>query len=412
MQLSVVLLRLRQWTLISAPTRRALWVEPLSATGWHNLAASAFACSRPADGLRSLHRALAVLPDFAHALLLAGNYAVETGRLADARRRFRRAAAALAGYAEADLNLALIDLLEGDNLRGWQRFQQRWRCDNHRGFRWAEGARRWDGSAAPGKRLILRAEPQQALGDTIQFVRFIPEAAARVGAVVLECAPSLHRLLAPLPGLAGIVGLGAESEPADVTAGLMDLPALFAADPARWRSPRCYLRAEAAEVAAWRALLADLASPRIGVCWRGNPAFALDRLRSPGLEAFMPVIERARGHCVSLVYERAAGERLPDHVADPMALIGDMADTAALIAAIDLVITSDTAVAHLAGALGKLTWLLLHEPPDWRWLIGRSDSPWYPSIRLFRQQRPRDWTKPIDAVVEALAEPLAAVAPP
>jgi ADP-heptose:LPS heptosyltransferase len=116
----------------------------------------------------------------------------------------------------------------------------------------------------------------------------------------------------------------------------------------------------------------------------------------------MPILDKARGHCLSLVYNRRSDEVLPDGVADAMALVTDMADTAALMSALDLVITSDTATAHLAGALGVPTWVVLHEPPDWRWLLRRSDSPWYPTMRLFRQRRPGDWSTPVAEIAAAL----------
>ncbi|MBI1778299.1 MAG: hypothetical protein HYR63_23420 [Proteobacteria bacterium] len=403
LRLGAALVSLRLWATVKKTALRELALSPLAVTGWHNLALAEIAGERPVAGELALQRALTVRPNFSSALLSAGTFAIDAGELARARLCFERANATAPRFAEAGLNLGLLDLLDGRYSCGWRGFAQRWACRSHAGFRWRPDAPRWLGSTLPSARLVLRAEPEQALGDTIQFARFIPDAASRVGEIVLECESALHRLMSAVPGVSQIVPIGADCGPADLTCGLMDLGQIFAAELTGFTRTAPYLRADAAQVEHWRSLLTDLARPWIGVCWRGNRKFRLDHRRSPGLAAMQSIFQQAEGGFVSLVHERREDEHLPDGVADPMPLITDMADTAALVSALDLVITSDTAVAHLAGALGRPTWILLHEPADWRWFRGRADSPWYPSVRLFRQWRPGDWSQPTAAVIAAMA---------
>jgi hypothetical protein len=318
-----------------------------------------------------------------------------------ARVCYERAGAVAPRFAEAALNIGLLDLLEGRYRSGWRGFSRRWDCLSHAAFAWTADTPRWQGSIAPGSRLLLRAEPEQALGDTILFARFIPEAAARVGAVWLECDRTLHRLLTGIPGVAQVIAPGERAGPADLTCGLMDLGQLLAPE-ASALGAAAYLRVAPAELEHWRSLLEERPRPRIGICWRGNPRFRLDHLRSPGLAPLAPVLALAKDHLISLVHQRRSDEALPPGIADPMALVSDMADTAALIASLDLVITSDTAVAHLAGALGCPTWVLLHQPADWRWQRRGETTPWYARMRLFRQPRPGEWAEPVARLAEAL----------
>jgi tetratricopeptide (TPR) repeat protein len=394
------------WARALPSFRRATAADRLSAAAWHNRAAAAMAVGDFAEGDRALARALSLEPSLVSALLLRGNRAIEHGAATGARRHYGRTMAAAADFAEATLNLAMLDLLDGQYPQGWRGFAARWHCRSHRHFRPTPGAAPWDGAADPAKRLFLRAEPEQALGDTLQFARFAPLAAQRVGKVLLECDPLLVRLLDRTPGVGRTVPLGADPGPVDLSCGLMDLGALYA--PTLDSLPRSppYLIADEGAVAVWRTRLASVPRPWIGICWRGNPHFRMDRWRSPGLAPLSPVFRRGAGHLVSLTLQYQPGEYLPSGVADPMTLIADMADTAALVASLDLVITSDTSVAHLAGGLGRRTWVMLHEPADWRWLRHRHDSPWYPTVRLFRQQRPGDWTGVANEVASALNQVL------
>jgi Tfp pilus assembly protein PilF len=390
------------WCAARSHFRWATAANPLSAAAWHNRAAAALTAGSFDEGDRALRRALAIAPALSHALLLFGNRAVEEGDLAAARRRYERTHAVAADFSEASLNLGMLDLLDGDCRRGWSGFATRWGCVSHAAFRPTPASRPWDGRPDQNARLVLRAEPEQALGDTLQFARFVPEAAARVGEIVLECEASLHRLLARLPGITRLIPIGGNPGSVTHACGLMDLGAIFAPSLGSLSDGMPYLSADSGAVETWRERLAAMPYPRMGLCWRGNPRFRMDRWRSPGLTPLEPVLRRGSERLVSLIYNRQ--EILPAGMHDPMPDVADMADTAALISALDLVITSDTAIAHLAGGLGVPTWVLLHEPADWRWLRYRADSPWYRSVRLFRQPRPGDWTAAVMQLDAALAD--------
>ena len=382
--------------------RRAGTIVPEMASAWHNLALVASAAGDFPGTDRGLRRALAAEPAFAHSLLLSGNRRIEVGDTSGASVRFRRVQAVARDFPEATLNLSMITLLDGDCAAGWRGFSARWRCASHRHFRPTPGARAWDGRVDRAARLVLRAEPEQALGDTIQFARFIPSAAERVSTVIVECAHTLHGLIGRMPGVSRVIDIGSDPGTVDLSCGLMELGAIFAPTLAALPFAASYLAPDPTAVAAWALQIDDLPQPRIGICWRGNPRFRMDRHRSPGYAAVSPLLRIAGPHLLSLVLDRREEEPLPDGMADPMPLVSDMFDTAALISTLDLVITSDTAIAHLSGALGRPTWVLLHEPPDWRWLRDRTDSPWYPSVRLFRQPSPGDWSAVIVKVIEML----------
>lgn len=413
--LGLVAQRRREWLAADTAFRRAVSVAPLTASAWHNFAVVASSQGESAATDRGVRRALAAEPAFIHSLLLSGNRSIEIGDVAAAARRFRRARATDANFPEAELNLGMISLLDGDYTAGWLGFAARWRCASHHGFKPTPGARIWDGRVDRSARLLIRAEPEQALGDTIQFARFVAAAAARVGELMIECAPTLRELIGKIPGIARLIDVGDAPPPAQWSCGLMDLGGIFAPTLSSLPASSPYIEADPAVIAAWTMQLGSLPRPRIGVCWRGNPRFRMDRQRSPGIGALTPLFRRAAPHLVSLVHDRQADETPPVDIADPMSLVSDMADTAALISALDLVITSDTSIAHLSGALGRPTWVLLHEVPDWRWLRGRNDSPWYPSARLFRQPSPGEWASVIAAVAAALDSLLfsaAGVTPP
>lgn len=390
------------WEAALPAFRRATAADPLSAVAWHNHAAAATSAGNFIEGDRALLRALCLEPSLPPALVLHGNRAIEQAALENARRSYGRAATG--GFPEATLNLAMIDLLEGDYVTGWAGFAARWRCRSHRGFRPTDNAAAWNGRPLPGRRLLLRAEPEQALGDTLQFARFIPILAERVGEVVLECESVLIRLLRRTRGVGRAISRGEDPGLVDANCGLMDLGAVFAPTLDALPDLAPHLVVDDPEIQLWRRRLAGTPAPKIGLCWRGNPRFRMDRWRSPGLAALAPVVARGHRHLVSLVLQRRPDEPLPQGMADPMARVADMADTAALVSALDLVITSDTAIAHLAAGLGKPTWVLLHEPADWRWLRRREDSPWYRSVRLFRQPRPGDWAAVAAYVEAALAD--------
>jgi tetratricopeptide (TPR) repeat protein len=317
------------------------------------------------------------------------------GRLHEAIATLDRALKDSPGHADAAYNRATALLLAGRLPEAWPGFERRW---HRRGFSppFPHPSPRWRGEPT-GERLLLHAE--QGFGDTIQMARFLPALAAR-HRLVLALPRPLHRLHRPLvPGIE-IHDLAAPLPEADLHCPLMSLPAALALDLPDLPGPGPYLSAEPSATAAWAARLAPLAGLRVGLAWAGNPAYPADAARSlpPA-----PLATLAGLPGVSLVsLQKGAAPPIP--MADWTADLGDFADTAALIANLDLVVSVDTAAAHLAGALGKPVWLLNRFAPCWRWMLGRDDSPWYPTLRQFRQPAPGDWTAVLLGVRDALAQ--------
>ncbi|MBL8491114.1 MAG: tetratricopeptide repeat protein [Rhodocyclaceae bacterium] len=266
----------------------------------------------------------------------------------------------------------------------------------------------WKGEPLAGRRLFLHWE--QGYGDVIQFLRFVPLAAALGGEVWLEVQPGLARFAAAQPGVAGAVEPGQPLPEFDCWASLLSVPLLLGIDEATLPAARPYLRPPPAAVEAWRERLARRGGkrrPRVGLVWAGNPNVKSDRLRSPRLAPLLPLLALKDVEWVLLQHgdgrRDLEGVTLPAGCRDLAAEIGDFADTAAIMAELDLVISSDTSTAHLAAALGCETWVLLSHASDWRWGLGET-SPWYPGVRLFRQPAIADWAEPVRRIAAALGK--------
>lgn len=297
--------------------------------------------------------------------------------------------------ADAHWGLANLLLVKGELARGFAEYEWRFR-------RAGREARvfdppQWSGEPLAGKTLVLTAE--QGQGDMIHFARFAADFAARGARVILECHPGLERLLATVPGVSGVITLGAPLPRADFHLPLMSAAHALgiAADSVPARVPYVAVPAGCAPV--------NLEAPgvKVGVVWRGNPKHENDHLRSVALSVLAPVlaVEGAAFHALQLGEARGELAAFPA-VRDMAADLTDFAATAAIVERLDVVITVDTAVAHLAGALGKPAWVLIARGNDWRWLHGRSDTPWYPTLRLFRQAPPRDWSAAVNAMAAEL----------
>ncbi len=287
--------------------------------------------------------------------------------------------------AEMNASLGYALLANGDFAAGWPHFE--WRVKRPGNARLAEP--RWDG-AATEKTVLVYAE--QGTGDTIQFCRFVTLAAQRAR-IVLACPPPLKRLLRTLSGPAQLVD-AEPLPPYDLQCPVMSLPAVLGISPDHFSDAVPYLRAAPAKVAAWRDRLADLPGRRAGLVWAGNPKFPADRRRSIEFAVLAPLLATPNISFVSLQVGASPGDKMFD--AAPW--LEDFSDTAALIEVLDVVISVDTAVAHLAGALARPVWLLNRADTDWRWLLERADSPWYPTMRQFRQPTPGDWPPVVAAV--------------
>jgi tetratricopeptide (TPR) repeat protein len=356
-----------------AAQRRVLAQRPTDAAAYNGLAVTLQAADRP-------HEALAVL-DLAAALAPAD--------------------------AETQHHRAMLLLRLGRLQEGWDAYE--WRFRTHQAGRshdWLAGRPPWRGEPLEGRTILL--VPEQGLGDTIQFVRYVPLVAARGGRVLLGTPPELARLLEGLPGLAGLIPAGAPIPPHDLHCPLLSLPRAFGTTLDSIPAPVPYLRADPAAAARWGERLAAAPGLRAGLVWGGNPRHPDDRNRSVPLAALAPLWEVPGVSWFSLQLGARAAElqaagRLPCPVTDLAPALHDLAETAAALTALDLVITADTAVAHLAGALGRPAWVLLPAVPDWRWLRRGEASPWYPTMRLFRQDARRDWRPVLEAVAGALA---------
>jgi len=330
------------------------------------------------------------------ALLLLGGLLSTHGRYAEAIRLLRKGLYIAPQLAAMHNSLALPLLLTGDYEAGWEAYE--WRRHVVRSPQLA--GPEWKGEALDGRTLLVHAE--QGLGDSLMFARYLPLLGRRAGRVILACEQPLIRLMRTVPGVASVVQAGRGRLPRyDCWAFTASLPHRFGTRPDSIPSPDGYLTAPAARTAAWARLLPD--GCKVGLVWGGNPGLAGDEKRSMTLGALAPVLDTRGVTFISLqVGERSKEIGGRTDIIDVASWLTDFVETAAVIANLDLVIAVDTAVVHLAGALGKPTWVMIQRQPDWRWMLGREDSPWYASVRLFRQQHPDDWQPVIDRVAAAL----------
>lgn len=359
--------------------------------------------------------------DALHALLRHGGTTMEPARQADIHAnlgdalvqlgRFDDARAACAETRRfdpglADWNESLLHLLLGDYARGWALYEQRFGVADHDPPRPDQTA--IDLNAITGKRVLVL--PEQGRGDMIQFARYTPLLAARGARVMVQTYANLKPLFATLDGVEAVM---AEDEPEpeyDLATPLLSLPLAFGTTVETIPAAVPYLRVPPDHAARWRDRLGPRTHPRIGLAWSGAVVHGGDRRRSMALETLAPLLrlEGYEFHAVQTDVRPAdrawwdANARLRDH-GDALK---DFADTAALVAALDLVIAVDTSAAHLAGALGRPVWLMIARAPDWRWMLDRDDSPWYPTARLFRQQRAGDWAEVVARIVAALPSAL------
>jgi Flp pilus assembly protein TadD len=315
---------------------------------------------------------------------------------------YRKALRLNPDYITAHWNLSLALLLTGSFEEGWKEYEWRW------GTEYLISSRRdfkqplWDGSDISGRTILLHAE--QGFGDTIQFIRYAPLVADRGANVILECPEVLAQLLRSVKGIEHVVVRGEKLPEFHVQCPLLSLPLAFGTTLEAIPAEVPYIGSDEALIGNWRDRIKNDGSRiKIGVAWAGNPGFRQNRYRNMPLERFLSLTRLPDVTLYSLQKGAEADEakNLPEgfRVLDHTEEIRDFADTAALIANLDMVISVDTAVAHLAGALGRTVWTLLPFSPEWRWLLDREDSPWYPTMRLFRQSSPGDWQSVMDRVL-------------
>ena len=385
-----------------AELRRAVEIQPTHIEAHNNLGNALQDLGRLDEAVEEYHRALALRPDYPDAHYNLGSALRQKNRLNDAMAEFRKAAELRPQYAEAMWGMAFLRLLQGDFAGGWPLFEARLRLPGRPlHFELHEP---WDGGPLNGRSILLHYE--QGIGDTIQFARYIPMLRARgAGRIVLACQPQLRRLLSGQLGTDQIICEGDVIPTIDTRLPLLSLPRIFGTTVETIPAQVPYLRADPNAVEAWRIRLAqERGKRRIGIVWAGNRRHINDRNRSVPLPAFADISKIPDVRLVSLQKGPAATE-LRDagiDIIDWTSELRDMADTAALVANLDLIISVDTSVAHLAGAMAKPVWTLIPFGPDWRWMLDRSDSPWYPTMRLFRQAALHDWNGPLTQVTEQL----------
>jgi tetratricopeptide (TPR) repeat protein len=353
------------------------------------------------EALDAYRHAIALKPAFPVALNNQANTLHSLERFSESIASFQAALAIEPAYASAQFNLSLLFLQRGNWEEGFAGYEARWRYLDLKEPTFPQP--RWDGSAPDGRRILLHAE--QGLGDTLHFVRFARNVKARGGKVVVSAPAALLPILGRCADIDELVAQGQPLPPFDLHAPLMSLPHILGLPRADTPAERPYLSADPALVDVWRQELAGLRGVKVGLAWQGSPtnrnSATLEQFvqlaRLPGIQ-FVSLQKGLGAEQVALQCDRIDvldfGDRLDAN--------GSFLDTAAIMMNLDLVITVDTSIGHLAGALGVPVWIALGYSPDWRWMLGRSDTPWYPSARLFRQPRPGDW----DGVFRQLAEAL------
>jgi len=373
---------------------RALALDPGSAAAHANLATFLHATGEESRAARLWRCALALDPAEAAMWTHFGAARLREGELALAGRAFAHAVAADPGFADAWIGRGQLRLLEGDYAGGLADYEARRRPGRMARPRLAMPE--WQGEDLRGKRILLWAE--QGLGDAIQFVRFAPMLSRRGARVILAVPRQLVSFMTSLAGIERVQALEAPLPEAGLSAPLMSLPFLLGLG-GRTKDPVApYLSAPPS---------ADLAAdgrPRVGLLWAASQANEGGRWRSLSPARLRPLLARTDLRFVSLQFGERAGEvealGLADRIETPR--LGDFQETAALAASLDLVVTVDTAMAHLAGSIGQEAWVLLSYVPDWRWGIAGEKTSWYPSLRLFRQKRPGDWDGAIADLCAAL----------
>jgi tetratricopeptide (TPR) repeat protein len=374
---------------------------PVSPTAHYNRGISLFNLGRYADAVAAYDRALSLAPDHVKALNNRGFALQALNRHNEALASYSRALELRKDFADAHFNQALALLTIGEFRRGFEEYEWRWRRTGLPAQRRSYGRALWLGEyPLQGRTILLHAE--QGLGDTIQFARYVPLLARAGPRVMLEVQPELKTLLTQLEGAADVVARGEPLPRFDVHCPLGSLPLAFKTEPATIPGSGPYLAADDAHIAKWRPRLEAFGRPRVAVAWSGNPEHMNDRNRSIPLSRLAPLWSAGTAHFFAVQRELRSGDAELLSREARVTQIGtelyDFADTAAVFALVDLVITVDTSVAHLAGAMGRPVWILVPFSPDWRWTLSGESSQWYPSARLFRQPALGDW----DSVIEGL----------
>jgi FkbM family methyltransferase len=447
--LGIVLHDQRRFEDAEAAYKRAIEINPSFAVAWNNMGNTLSMLRREQDSLNAYDHALKIRPNYASAFRNKGVVLLDIGRMAEAEKAFNaaitinpndweslngnaifhfwtgRISEAVAGFRavlkekpehlETRKNLGVALMLEGNYIDGCREYD--WRLKNKSLIRVTHQVPLWDGSPLAGRTLMLEAE--QGMGDTIHFIRYAQEIKRlHEGRVICAVEKQLVPLLTGVAGADVLIGQNESRPPFDLWAPLLSLPGIMKHDPSNFPAPVPYLKADPQRVERWKARLAGVSGIKIGITWQGNKANWADRKRSFPLAALAPVGKLSGVTLISL--QKGDGNDQLEALTDfPVLSLGDdfdssggaFMDTAAVMQSLDLVITADTSVGHLAGALGVPVWTALAFVPDWRWLIRGDTTRWYPTMRLFRQQAMGDWNGVFQRIASALASQYPALRP-
>jgi tetratricopeptide (TPR) repeat protein len=379
--------------------QQALTLVPDDAEATNNLGYAFQLQGKIEQAIAHYQHAITLAPNYAHARYNFGVRLLEKHQFEQAIACFNRAIEIDPNHAEAHWNRGLILLTWGDYERGFVEYEWRWIAQKVQPRHVTQPV--WHGEDLQGRTILLHAE--QGFGDTIHFIRYAVLVQARGGKVVVECHELLVRLLRTVSGINKVIAIGTELPEFDVHASLLSLPYILGTTLETIPAHIPYVHHDPSLSFKLENQKANL---KVGIVWAGNPEHVNDRNRSCSLKDFLSILNTPgisfyslqKGHPVGEIAELS--EKVP--LQDLSSQLHDFADTAAVVAQLDLIITVDTAVAHLAAALGRPVWVVISFIHDWRWLLEREDSPWYPSMRLFRQQQPGDWTEVLGRVQVAL----------
>jgi len=387
---------------------RAIAKEP-NVASWHsNLSGLYRLHYRLDEALTTARLAVKLRPEAARYHVNLGKALIDCNLREEALMAFLTALAREPQNAEAHLAMGQVLLARGDMRPGWVEYEWRNQLEQAKGMLPTMAAPAWNGMKLPNSRLLLVAD--QGYGDTIQFVRYVPQIVDRVAELVLGCSPDLLPLMQQFPGIKSVHTRWNEIPPHMAYCLLSSLPGILGTELDTIPKSIPYLSADPHDVKSWHERLdAALGKDRlrVGLVWAGRPTHPNDSRRSIALASLAGLAKLSNISLVSMQKvvpdkDKASLAEFPGMLAVADSL-SDFGQTAALISALDLVVTVDSVAGHLSGALGKPVWVMMPTPSDWRWLLEREDSPWYPSMRIFRQPRPGDWTSVIHSIVQNLS---------
>jgi tetratricopeptide (TPR) repeat protein len=376
---------------------------PDYAEAHNNIGIALLEIGKHEEAITHYQKAISLNPDYAEANNNLGIALQEIGNHENAITRYQKAISLNPDYAEAHFNLSCLYLLLGNFEKGYEEYEWRLKLKSNVEHTRSFTQPQWDGRPLNGKTILIHAE--QGLGDAIQFIRYVPMIAKAGGDIIVECDAKLSHLFSGYEDFTRFIGAGDDLPDFDIHASLLSLPNIFKTTLTTIPSANNYIHINDDLVASWKNKLSTLKNHKIGICWQGSVDNRKDQSRSMPLKYFSDIINIPEVSFISLQkgygQEKIKDDGHTDAIADfssEMDTHEKFIDTSAIIENLNLVIGVDTATIHLAGAMGKPVWVLLPYSPDWRWMLNTKDTPWYPSMRLFRQKEPGDWETVMDEI--------------